>query len=56
VKVDWSLDAPIPWTADDARRAGTVHVADVGGDDDGARALGSDSPRDLLQPRAAACQ
>lgn len=28
VKVDWSLDAPIPWTADDARRAGTIHVAD----------------------------
>jgi phytoene dehydrogenase-like protein len=28
VKVDWSLDAPIPWTAEDARRAGTVHVAD----------------------------
>jgi phytoene dehydrogenase-like protein len=28
VKVDWSLDAPIPWTADEARRAGTVHVAD----------------------------
>jgi len=28
VKVDWSLDAPIPWIADDARRAGTVHVAD----------------------------
>ncbi|HEX5146660.1 MAG TPA: NAD(P)/FAD-dependent oxidoreductase [Conexibacter sp.] len=28
VKVDWSLDAPIPWTAADARRAGTVHVAD----------------------------
>jgi phytoene dehydrogenase-like protein len=28
VKVDWSLDAPIPWTAEDARRAGTLHVAD----------------------------
>jgi phytoene dehydrogenase-like protein len=28
VKVDWSLDAPIPWTAQDARRAGTIHVAD----------------------------
>jgi phytoene dehydrogenase-like protein len=28
VKVDWSLDAPIPWTATDARRAGTIHVAD----------------------------
>lgn len=28
VKVDWSLDAPIPWTAGDARRAGTLHVAD----------------------------
>jgi phytoene dehydrogenase-like protein len=28
VKVDWSLDSPIPWTADDARRAGTIHLAD----------------------------
>jgi phytoene dehydrogenase-like protein len=28
VKVDWSLDAPIPWAAEDARRAGTIHVAD----------------------------
>jgi phytoene dehydrogenase-like protein len=28
VKVDWSLDAPIPWSAVDARRAGTIHVAD----------------------------
>jgi phytoene dehydrogenase-like protein len=28
VKVDWALSAPIPWAARDARRAGTVHVAD----------------------------
>lgn len=28
VKVDWTLDAPIPWAAEAARRAGTVHVAD----------------------------
>jgi phytoene dehydrogenase-like protein len=28
IKVDWSLDGPIPWTAADARRAGTIHVAD----------------------------
>jgi phytoene dehydrogenase-like protein len=28
VKVDWSLDAPIPWAAEEARRAGTLHVAD----------------------------
>jgi phytoene dehydrogenase-like protein len=28
VKVDWSLDAPIPWAAAQARRAGTIHVAD----------------------------
>jgi phytoene dehydrogenase-like protein len=28
VKVDWALEAPIPWTAPDARRAGTLHVAD----------------------------
>lgn len=25
-KVDWALRAPVPWTADAARRAGTVHV------------------------------
>jgi phytoene dehydrogenase-like protein len=28
VKLDWSLDGPIPWSHPDARRAGTVHVAD----------------------------
>lgn len=28
VKVDWLLDGAMPWTAQDARRAGTVHVAD----------------------------
>lgn len=28
IKLDWSLDAPIPWTAPDARRAGTLHIAD----------------------------
>ena len=25
-KLDWALDGPIPWTATDARRAGTVHL------------------------------
>jgi len=25
-KVDWALDAPIPWTAEACRHAGTVHV------------------------------
>ena len=28
VKVDWALDGPIPWGAENARRAGTVHLAD----------------------------
>ncbi len=28
IKVDWSLDRPVPWTSEDARRAGVVHVAD----------------------------
>ena len=28
VKVDWTLDGPIPWEADGARRAGTVHVTE----------------------------
>jgi phytoene dehydrogenase-like protein len=27
VKVDWALDRPVPWTADTARRAGTVHLS-----------------------------
>ncbi|MBA2515082.1 MAG: NAD(P)/FAD-dependent oxidoreductase [Solirubrobacterales bacterium] len=26
VKVDWAMSDPIPWSAPDARRAGTVHV------------------------------
>ena len=26
LKLDWALDAPIPWENEDARRAGTVHV------------------------------
>ena len=25
-KVDWALDAPIPWTSEACRRAGTIHV------------------------------
>lgn len=28
VKLDWALDGPIPWTAEAARRAGTIHVAE----------------------------
>jgi phytoene dehydrogenase-like protein len=28
LKVDWALDAPVPWVAEPARRAGTVHVTD----------------------------
>jgi phytoene dehydrogenase-like protein len=28
LKVDWVLDAPIPWDAEPARRAGVVHVID----------------------------
>jgi phytoene dehydrogenase-like protein len=28
VKVDWALRAPIPWKAEGARRAGTIHLAE----------------------------
>jgi phytoene dehydrogenase-like protein len=28
VKVDWTLDAPVPWSAERARAAGTLHVAE----------------------------
>jgi phytoene dehydrogenase-like protein len=26
VKLDWALDAPVPWESEDARRAGTIHL------------------------------
>lgn len=28
VKVDWALNGPIPWKADAARRAGTLHISE----------------------------
>ena len=28
VKVDWALSRPIPWTSEEARRAGTLHLAE----------------------------
>ena len=28
IKIDWALSGPVPWKADDARRAGTVHLGD----------------------------
>jgi phytoene dehydrogenase-like protein len=28
VKIDWTLDGPIPWASEEARRAPVVHVAD----------------------------
>jgi phytoene dehydrogenase-like protein len=28
VKIDWTLDGPIPWTAEAVRESGTVHVAE----------------------------
>ncbi len=32
IKVDWALSGPVPWTAEEARGAGTIHVgADVNG-------------------------
>jgi phytoene dehydrogenase-like protein len=38
VKVDWALDGVVPWTAPEARRAGTVHVG--GGAQDVTRVTG----------------
>ena len=28
VKIDWALDGPVPWSAEPAHRAGTVHLGD----------------------------
>lgn len=47
-KVDWTLDAPIPWAAPDARRAGTVHVSE---DTDALTVVASELARGLLPAR-----
>ena len=44
-KVDWTLDGPIPWSAPEARRAGTVHVAE---DVDALTVVASELARGLL--------
>jgi phytoene dehydrogenase-like protein len=28
IKVDWALSAPVPWSSEQARRAGTIHVGE----------------------------
>ncbi|MFE7355506.1 phytoene desaturase family protein [Streptomyces sp. NPDC057543] len=35
-KIDYALSGPVPWTAKDARRAGTVHVGPTAGEIDAA--------------------
>jgi phytoene dehydrogenase-like protein len=47
LKVDWALDGPIPWTAAEARRAGTVHV---GGDEAEMLAAGDPGTRPAERP------
>ncbi len=45
VKVDWALSGPVPWEAEDARQAGTVHVG--GGSEEIVRALRQRSAGEL---------
>ncbi|SDE84895.1 phytoene desaturase family protein [Pseudonocardia oroxyli] len=45
VKLDWALDGPVPWTAEGARGAGTVHL---GADADGLRRYTADLTADRL--------
>jgi len=47
-KVDWTLDGPIPWTAPEAREAGTVHVAE---DTDALTVVASELARSLVPAR-----
>jgi phytoene dehydrogenase-like protein len=50
-KVDYALDGPMPWTAEQARRAGTVHVGGSAGDvvaAEGAVARGRTPERPLV--------
>lgn len=39
IKVDWALSGPVPWTAPEAREAGTLHL---GADLDGLAGIGND--------------
>lgn len=48
LKVDYALDGPIPWTAPEARRTGTVHLID---DVDGLTASASALARGLVPAR-----
>ncbi|RZU53942.1 phytoene dehydrogenase-like protein [Krasilnikovia cinnamomea] len=45
IKIDWALSGPIPWTAPDARRAGTIHL---GADMAGLAEYSTDLARDRL--------
>jgi phytoene dehydrogenase-like protein len=48
LKVDWALSGPVPWTAPQARKAGTVHV---GGDDEAVlRATAHTGRQELADP------
>ncbi|MET7998269.1 NAD(P)/FAD-dependent oxidoreductase [Amycolatopsis sp. NPDC005232] len=48
VKVDWALSGPVPWTAAEAGRAGTVHL---GCDEDGLSAFGAELARGRVPRR-----
>jgi phytoene dehydrogenase-like protein len=45
-KVDWALDGPVPWTADDCLRAGTVHLGGTAAEivESEERVWGGDTP------------
>ena len=47
LKVDWALSGPIPWTAEEARGAGTVHVG--GSEEDVLRATAHTGVEDLAE-------
>lgn len=44
-KVDWTLDGPIPWSSPEARRAGTIHIAE---DTDALTVVASELARGLI--------
>jgi phytoene dehydrogenase-like protein len=48
LKVDWALEGPIPWTAPEAREAGTVHVG--GGEEEVLRATAHTGSHELADP------
>ena len=49
-KIDYALSGPVPWTAKEARAAGTVHIGPTAGEIDAALRAAVGGPRPRASP------